>query len=63
MIPRSHLITLDQVIIGICKTTNSLIVRVVCNVGLTVRSLALLDGQIRQFPFPRSVIRLFLSVL
>ena len=40
MIPRSHLITLDQVIIGICKTTNSLIVRVVCNVGLTVRALA-----------------------
>ena len=38
MIPRSHLITLDQVIIGICKTTNSLIVRVVCNVGLTVRA-------------------------
>ena len=38
MIPRSHLITLDQVIIGICKTTNSLIVRVVCNVGLTVRT-------------------------
>ena len=43
MIPRSHLITLDQVIIGICKTTNStnsLIVRVVCNVGLTVRAPA-----------------------
>ena len=38
MNPRSHLITLDQVIIGICKTTNSLIVRVVCNVGLTVRA-------------------------
>ena len=46
MIPRSHLITLDQVIIGICKTTkntNSLIVRVICNVGLTV--MALLDGR------------------
>ena len=41
MIPRSHLITLDQVIIGICKTTNSLIVRVVCNVGLTVRAAQL----------------------
>ena len=36
MILRSQLITLNQVIIGIGKTTNSLIVRVVCNVGLTV---------------------------
>ena len=26
--------------IGICKTTNSLIVQVVCNVSLTVRALA-----------------------
>ena len=39
MILRSQLITLNQVIIGIGKTTNSLIVRVVCNVGLTVRVL------------------------
>ena len=38
MILRSQLITLNQVIIGIGKTTNSLIVRVVCNVGLTVRA-------------------------
>ena len=40
MILRSQLITLNQVIIGIGKTTNSLIVRVVCNVGLTVRARA-----------------------
>ena len=38
MIPRSHLITLNQVMIDILKTTNSPIVRVVCNVGLTVRA-------------------------
>ena len=37
MIPRSHLITLNQVMIDILKTTNSPIVRVVCNVGPTVR--------------------------
>ena len=35
-----HLITLNEVIIGILKNTNSLIVRVICNVGLTVCALA-----------------------
>ena len=39
MILRSHLIALNQVKVEILKTTNSLIVRVVCNVGLTVRAL------------------------
>ena len=38
MILRSHLIALNQVKVEILKTTNSLIVRVVSNVGLTVRA-------------------------
>ena len=41
MILRSHLIALNQVKVEILKTTNSLIVRVVSNVGLTVRTHAL----------------------
>ena len=36
MILRSHLIALNQVKVEILKTTNSLIVRVVSNVGLAV---------------------------
>ena len=45
MILRSHLIALNQVKVEILKTTNSLIVRVVCNVGLTVRAAGVAAGQ------------------
>ena len=51
MIPRSHLITLNQVMIDILKTTNSPIVRVVCNVGLTVRTQS--DSELDALPVPK----------
>ena len=40
MIPKFHLITINQIMIKILKTTKSLIFPVPCNVRLTVRSPA-----------------------
>ena len=42
MIPKCHLITLNQVMIKIFKTMNSLIFPVPCNVRLTVRASCIL---------------------